>query len=160
MQLVISFESTIDDRSWVRGWFPLLFKLSCDVSRYKLDVRTRALTILFDVVKTYGASFKPRWWKDLFQVLFRIFDNIFKSTLPSILLTWKPSIINKKSDLETITRESVDPPLDPSLPRYRSAGSLLCLIESLVRGYNIFKNKVFLGVLLMTLHVSFTMMND
>ncbi|KAH0540473.1 hypothetical protein KQX54_017657 [Cotesia glomerata] len=65
-----------EDRSWVRGWFPLLFELSCVVSRCKLDVRTRALTVLFDVVKTHGASFKPHWWKDLFQVLFRIFDNM------------------------------------------------------------------------------------
>lgn len=64
------------DRAWVRGWFPLLFELSCVVSRCKLDVRTRALTVLFDVVKTYGSSFKPHWWKDLFQVLFRIFDNM------------------------------------------------------------------------------------
>nr|KAF7438403.1 hypothetical protein H0235_000794 [Vespula pensylvanica] len=65
-----------EDRAWVRGWFPLLFELSCVVSRCKLDVRTRALTVLFDVVKTHGASFKPHWWKDLFQVLFRIFDNM------------------------------------------------------------------------------------
>lgn len=54
----------------------MLFELSCVVSRCKLDVRTRALTVLFDVVKTHGASFKPHWWKDLFQVLFRIFDNM------------------------------------------------------------------------------------
>ena len=50
--------------------------MSCVVSRCKLDVRTRALTVLFDVVKTHGSSFKPHWWKDLFQVLFRIFDNM------------------------------------------------------------------------------------
>ncbi|XP_072762890.1 brefeldin A-inhibited guanine nucleotide-exchange protein 1 [Anoplolepis gracilipes] len=187
-----------EDRAWVRGWFPLLFELSCVVSRCKLDVRTRALTVLFDVVKTHGASFKPHWWKDLFQVLFRIFDNmklpeqhtekaewmtttcnhalyaivdvfsqfydtlgpllleqlyfqllwcvqqdneqlarsgtnclenlvisngikfdeqtwektcqcvldIFESTLPSALLTWKPQSLNKESDLDVITGES------------------------------------------------------
>ncbi|XP_011875106.1 PREDICTED: brefeldin A-inhibited guanine nucleotide-exchange protein 2 [Vollenhovia emeryi] len=187
-----------EDRAWVRGWFPLLFELSCVVSRCKLDVRTRALTVLFDVVKTHGASFKPHWWKDLFQVLFRIFDNmklpeqhtekaewmtttcnhalyaivdvfsqfydilgpllleqlyfqllwcvqqdneqlarsgtnclenlvisngikfdeqtwektcqcvldIFESTLPSALLTWKPHPQNKESDLDVITGES------------------------------------------------------
>ncbi|KYN11925.1 Brefeldin A-inhibited guanine nucleotide-exchange protein 1 [Trachymyrmex cornetzi] len=187
-----------EDRAWVRGWFPLLFELSCVVSRCKLDVRTRALTVLFDVVKTHGASFKPHWWKDLFQVLFRIFDNmklpeqhtekaewmtttcnhalyaivdvfsqfydilgpllleqlyfqllwcvqqdneqlarsgtnclenlvisngikfdeqtwqktcqcvldIFESTLPSALLTWKPHSPNKESDLDVITGES------------------------------------------------------
>ncbi|XP_012062393.1 PREDICTED: brefeldin A-inhibited guanine nucleotide-exchange protein 2 [Atta cephalotes] len=187
-----------EDRAWVSGWFPLLFELSCVVSRCKLDVRTRALTVLFDVVKTHGASFKPHWWKDLFQVLFRIFDNmklpeqhtekaewmtttcnhalyaivdvfsqfydilgpllleqlyfqllwcvqqdneqlarsgtnclenlvisngikfdeqtwqktcqcvldIFESTLPSALLTWKPHSPNKESDLDVITGES------------------------------------------------------
>jgi len=39
-------------------------------------VRTRALTVLFEIVKTYGESFKPHWWKDLFNVIFRIFDNM------------------------------------------------------------------------------------
>jgi len=39
-------------------------------------VRTRALTVLFEIVKTYGESFKPNWWKDLFNVIFRIFDNM------------------------------------------------------------------------------------
>lgn len=65
-----------EDRAWVRGWFPLLFELSCIVSRCKLDVRTRALTVLFEIVKTHGDAFKTHWWKDLFQVLFRIFDNM------------------------------------------------------------------------------------
>lgn len=65
-----------EDRVWVRGWFPLLFSLSCVVNRCKLDVRTRALTVLFEIVKTYGDSFSPHWWKDLFKILFRIFDNM------------------------------------------------------------------------------------
>lgn len=30
-----------DGRIWVRGWFPVLFELSCIISRCKLDVRTR-----------------------------------------------------------------------------------------------------------------------
>lgn len=65
-----------EDRVWVRGWFPLLFSLSCVVNRCKLDVRTRALTVLFEIIKTYGDSFNAHWWKDLFKVLFRIFDNM------------------------------------------------------------------------------------
>ncbi|XP_013112476.2 brefeldin A-inhibited guanine nucleotide-exchange protein 1 [Stomoxys calcitrans] len=65
-----------EDRVWVRGWFPMLFSLSCVVNRCKLDVRTRALTVLFEIVKTHGDSFKPNWWKDLFNVIFRIFDNM------------------------------------------------------------------------------------
>lgn len=31
---------------------------------------------MFEVVKTYGASFRPHWWQDLFQIIFRIFDNM------------------------------------------------------------------------------------
>lgn len=65
-----------EDRVWVRGWFPLLFSLSCVVSRCKLDVRTRGLTVLFEIIKTYGDFFKPHWWRDLFNILFRIFDNM------------------------------------------------------------------------------------
>lgn len=34
-----------EDRIWVRGWFPILFELSCIVNRCKLDVRTRGLTV-------------------------------------------------------------------------------------------------------------------
>lgn len=65
-----------EDKIWVKGWFPLLFSLSCVVNRCKLDVRTRALTVLFEIVKTYGNTFKVHWWKDLFNILFRIFDNM------------------------------------------------------------------------------------
>lgn len=65
-----------EDRVWVRGWFPMLFSLSCVVNRCKLDVRTRGLTVLFEIVKTHGEAFKPHWWKDLFNILFRIFDNM------------------------------------------------------------------------------------
>ncbi len=32
------------DRVWVRGWFPVLFELSCIINRCKLDVRTRSAT--------------------------------------------------------------------------------------------------------------------
>nr|NVI78055.1 Sec71 ortholog [Cucujiformia] len=64
------------DRVWVRGWFPLLFSLSCVMNRSKLDVRTRALTVLFEIIKTYGHSFSSHWWKDLFKILFRIFDHM------------------------------------------------------------------------------------
>ena len=48
---------------WVRGWFPVLFELSCIINRSKLDIRTRSLTILFDVVKQYGHSYESSWWQ-------------------------------------------------------------------------------------------------
>uniref|UniRef100_A0AAZ3QAX4 SEC7 domain-containing protein n=1 Tax=Oncorhynchus tshawytscha TaxID=74940 RepID=A0AAZ3QAX4_ONCTS len=65
-----------EDRVWVRGWFPILFELSCIINRCKLDVRTRGLTVMFEVMKTYGHTFEKHWWQDLFRIVFRIFDNM------------------------------------------------------------------------------------
>ncbi|CBY35510.1 unnamed protein product [Oikopleura dioica] len=64
------------DRVWLRGWFPLMFELSAVISRCKLDVRTRALTVMFELIKTHGGHFKANWWEDLFNVLFRVFDGL------------------------------------------------------------------------------------
>jgi len=33
------------DRVWVKGWFPVLFELSCIISRCKMDVRTRLVVL-------------------------------------------------------------------------------------------------------------------
>nr|XP_034978039.1 brefeldin A-inhibited guanine nucleotide-exchange protein 2 isoform X3 [Zootoca vivipara] len=64
------------DREWVRGWFPILFELSCIINRCKLDVRTRGLTVMFEIMKSYGHTFEQHWWQDLFRIVFRIFDNM------------------------------------------------------------------------------------
>uniref|UniRef100_A0A8D0CTB1 ARF guanine nucleotide exchange factor 2 n=1 Tax=Sander lucioperca TaxID=283035 RepID=A0A8D0CTB1_SANLU len=64
------------DRVWVRGWFPILFELSCIINRCKLDVRTRGLTVMFEIMKSYGQTFEKHWWHDLFRIVFRIFDNM------------------------------------------------------------------------------------
>ena len=31
---------------------------------------------MFEIMKSYGASFQQHWWHDLFRVVFRIFDNM------------------------------------------------------------------------------------
>ncbi|CAN2389838.1 Dimerisation and cyclophilin-binding domain of Mon2, partial [Pristimantis euphronides] len=64
------------DRVWVRGWFPILFELSRIINRCKLDVRTRGLTVMFEIMKSYGHTFEKHWWHDLFRLVFRIFDNM------------------------------------------------------------------------------------
>ncbi|KAJ1123190.1 hypothetical protein NDU88_001663, partial [Pleurodeles waltl] len=64
------------DRVWVRGWFPILFELSCIINRCKLDVRTRGLTVMFEIMKSYGHTYENHWWHDLFRIVFRIFDNM------------------------------------------------------------------------------------
>ena len=63
-------------RVWLKGWLPIIFELSCIINRCKLDVRTRSLTVMFEIVKTYGEEYRPEWWGDLFNIIFRIFDFI------------------------------------------------------------------------------------
>lgn len=65
-----------DDRYWVRGWFPVVFGLTRIISRCKLDIRTRALTVLFEILKTYGGQFRQQWWKDLFRIISRLYDDL------------------------------------------------------------------------------------
>lgn len=63
-----------DQRVWLKGWFPIIFELSCVINRCNLDVRTRSLTVMFEIIKTYGREFRADWWNDLFNIIFRIFD--------------------------------------------------------------------------------------
>lgn len=53
---------------------PIIFELSRIIERCKLDVRTRSLTVMFEIVKTYGEDFRPEWWNVLFEVIFQIFN--------------------------------------------------------------------------------------
>ena len=36
----------------------------------------RGLTVMFEIMKSYGHLYQQRWWQDLFKVVFRIFDNM------------------------------------------------------------------------------------
>jgi len=31
---------------------------------------------MFEILKTYGDTFLPHWWNDIFKIIFRIFDNM------------------------------------------------------------------------------------
>uniref|UniRef100_UPI00358E014C brefeldin A-inhibited guanine nucleotide-exchange protein 1-like n=1 Tax=Myxine glutinosa TaxID=7769 RepID=UPI00358E014C len=84
----------LEDRVWVRGWFPILFELSCIINRCKLDVRTRGLTVMFEVMKTYGHMFEKRWWQDLFRIVFRIFDNMKLPELQTEKTEWMTTTCN------------------------------------------------------------------
>uniref|UniRef100_A0AC35TRP5 SEC7 domain-containing protein n=1 Tax=Rhabditophanes sp. KR3021 TaxID=114890 RepID=A0AC35TRP5_9BILA len=59
---------------WLRGWIPIFNELNYIINDCKLDVRTRSLTVMFDIIKTYGNEFEEEWWKDLFKILLKIFD--------------------------------------------------------------------------------------
>ena len=50
------------------------------------------IVVLFEMAKQYGSTFRSHWWKDLFKVIFRIFN---QSKLPDQL--------SEKSDWLTTT---------------------------------------------------------
>jgi len=31
---------------------------------------------MFEIMKYYGQTFEAHWWRDLFRIVFRIFDNM------------------------------------------------------------------------------------
>uniref|UniRef100_A0A3Q2CS45 ADP-ribosylation factor guanine nucleotide-exchange factor 2 (brefeldin A-inhibited) n=1 Tax=Cyprinodon variegatus TaxID=28743 RepID=A0A3Q2CS45_CYPVA len=82
------------DRVWVRGWFPILFELSCIINRCKLDVRTRGLTVMFEIMKSYGHTFEKHWWHDLFRIVFRIFDNMKLPEQQTEKIEWMTTTCN------------------------------------------------------------------
>ena len=69
-----TFFQTEQEKVWVKGWVPVLVELASVMSRCMLDVRTRGLTVMFEIIKTYGGKLLPHWWNDLFALIFRIFD--------------------------------------------------------------------------------------
>ena len=44
---------------------------------------------MFEIMKTYGHLFRPSWWQDLFNIVFRIFDN---HKLPETIVEVSPSL--------------------------------------------------------------------
>ena len=65
---------TADQHIWLRGWLPIFLKLSSILNESKSDVRKQSLNVLFEIMEKYGSEFKDEWWKDLFDIIFRIFD--------------------------------------------------------------------------------------
>ena len=41
---------------------------------------------MFEIMKNYGNTFLQNWWKDVFKVVFRIFDNM---KLPDRQIDWQ-----------------------------------------------------------------------
>ena len=46
----------------------------------------RGLTVMFEIMKNYGNTFLQHWWRDVFKVVFRIFDNM---KLPDRQIDWQ-----------------------------------------------------------------------
>ncbi|RCN50392.1 hypothetical protein ANCCAN_03620 [Ancylostoma caninum] len=48
-----------DQRIWLRGWFPIFSEPSCIINRCKLDVRTRSLCVMFEIMKNHAVNSVP-----------------------------------------------------------------------------------------------------
>ncbi|VDL61592.1 unnamed protein product [Hymenolepis diminuta] len=74
---VVSSEQEKDDENaaWKRGWMPIFYELFRVINNCKLDVRTRGLTVFFEVIKSYGSSFVLSWWIQIFKLIFSIFEH-------------------------------------------------------------------------------------
>jgi hypothetical protein len=43
---------------------------------YDDEVTSLYFQLIFELIKTHGESFQKLWWKSLFEILFRIFDQL------------------------------------------------------------------------------------
>ncbi|KAL7059279.1 hypothetical protein AAHC03_013401 [Spirometra sp. Aus1] len=68
-------DTETDDRVWRGGWMPVLYELFRVINNCKLDVRTRGLTVFFEILKTYGSTFHLAWWNQIFKLIFSIFEH-------------------------------------------------------------------------------------
>ncbi|XP_046858092.1 brefeldin A-inhibited guanine nucleotide-exchange protein 1-like isoform X3 [Xenia sp. Carnegie-2017] len=61
------------DRIWVKGWFPVLFELSCIINRCKLDVRTRICDeALRQFIELQSVGHRDAWTSLLLLMFTRI----------------------------------------------------------------------------------------
>ncbi|VDD77898.1 unnamed protein product [Mesocestoides corti] len=73
--LVVDNVKEDDDLLWKRGWMPILYELFRIINNCKLDVRTRGLTVFFEIIKSYGSTFRLTWWVQIFKLIFSIFEH-------------------------------------------------------------------------------------
>jgi brefeldin A-inhibited guanine nucleotide-exchange protein len=70
-----------DEDPSVRFWFPIHFSFYEILMTCDLEVRSRALTYLFDCLKQYGHTYSEKFWSTVCkQVIFPIFNDVNKDT--------------------------------------------------------------------------------
>ena len=57
---------------------------------------------MFEIMKTYGESFRVQWWKELFNIVFRIFDNMTGSSARGRFKGMFPGIVRPILEWQTI----------------------------------------------------------
>lgn len=64
--------------------------------------------MLFEMIKNHGEAFKAHWWRDLFNILFRIFDNMkLPEVQTEVNLRYKWWIVMGRGHLEIRTTRAV-----------------------------------------------------
>lgn len=56
--------------TWFHSCLSVTLGKSCSFFHF------RGLTVMFEIMKTYGHTYEKHWWQDLFRIVFRIFDNM------------------------------------------------------------------------------------
>jgi hypothetical protein len=91
--------------SWVnlRIWFLMLTGLSRITSDSRIEVRTRALTVLINILRLYGKEFNEQTWKLVYRgVLFPIFDDLQHNSIQNLIRM--PG--SKHSDVDIVAENS------------------------------------------------------
>jgi len=60
----------------------------CVTWRLAVCIHYRGLTVMFEILKTYGDTFLPHWWNDIFKIIFRIFDNMKHPESQYEVISW------------------------------------------------------------------------
>lgn len=95
---------------------------------------------LENLVISNGIKFDNDTWAKTCRCVIDIFD----STLPSALLTWKPQATNKESDLDVITSDNTSDSYAGILKRTSSSQSLTPISNSV----DVAKNRLFSSLLI------------
>jgi hypothetical protein len=66
---------------------------------------------MFEIMKTYGESFRVQWWKELFNIVFRIFDNMKLPEAQIEVLTFEHFVFNFNHFSEYFFRLYLSKPL-------------------------------------------------
>ena len=86
--------------TWDR--YLLFMFLSCFFQQIDISFFTyfRALTVMFEILKSYGRTYHKHWWREVLKVVFRIFDSM---KLPDQQIEWSEvrlkSLIIFRSDI-------------------------------------------------------------
>ena len=91
-----------EDALVFRFWWPLLLGLSSHVADSRVEVRSRALSTLTDVLKSYGGQFSSQTWDVIFKgILFPMVDSaktdIAEQTVSPILVLHSGAALSSSS---------------------------------------------------------------